>query len=120
MRTPAGKECPHYYEDFNRGRHVQECRLVKENPESLRWRPQDCAQCPVPDIVRANASPQMQLTLTIRSTLLGLVRRMDVEAWCIKHDIPIENPYVGCPLDLDENPALRLFREALDETPDDD
>ncbi len=120
MRTPAGKECPHYYEDFNRGRSVQECRLVKENPESMPWRPSDCAKCTVPDIVRANASPDMKLTLTIRGVLLGFVRRLDVDAWCLKHDIPIKNPYVGCPLDVDENDALRLFRTALDEIPDED
>jgi hypothetical protein len=116
MRTPAGKECPHYYEDFNRGRHVQECRLVMDNPESLGWRPQDCAKCPVPDIVLANASPQMKLTLTIRAALLGFVRRMDVDAWCTKHDMTIANPYVGCPLDVEENEAFRLFRDALEET----
>jgi hypothetical protein len=120
MRTPAGKECPHYYEDFNRGRNVQECRLVQENPLSMAWRPGDCAKCPVPDIVRANASTQMKLTLTIHGALLGFVRRMDVEAWCLTHDIPIENPYVGCPRDIDENDALRLFRDALDETEDPD
>jgi hypothetical protein len=120
MLTPAGKECPHYYEDFNRGRHVQECRLVKENLESLPWRPQDCARCPVPEIVLANASPHMTLTLTIRGALLGVVRRMEVTAWCTKHDIPIENPYVGCPLDAEENEAYRLFRDALEETDDDD
>lgn len=120
MRTPAGKECPHYYEDFNRGRHVQECRLVKENPASLPWRPQDCARCPVPDIVRANASPHMKLTLTIRTAMLGIVRRLEVDAWCLKHDIPIENPYVGCPRDVDENDALRVFRDALEETDDHD
>ncbi len=118
MQTPAGKECPHYYEDFNRGRSVQECRLAKENPESLPWRPKDCFKCSVPEIVRANASPHMKLTLTIRSTLLGFVRQIRVEAWCTRHDIPIENPYVGCPLDVDENPGLKLFRDALDQ-PDD-
>jgi hypothetical protein len=116
MRIPAGKECPHYYEDFNRGRDIQECRLVKDNPESLAWRPQDCAKCPVPDIVLANASPHMRLTLTIRGVLLGFVRRMDVDAWCIKHDVAIKNPYVGCPLDAEENEAFRLFRDALEET----
>ena len=119
MRTPAGKECPHYYEDFNRGRNTQECRLVKENPASLAWRPSDCAKCPVPEIVQANASPTMRLTLTIRGALLGFVRQIKVEAWCEKHEIPIENPYVGCPLDIEENDALRLFRDALEHTDDD-
>lgn len=118
MLTPAGKECPHYYEDFNRGRHVQECRLVQENPESMPWRPADCAKCPVPDIVRANASPTMKLKLTIRGAWFGFVRQMKVEAWCTKHDIPIEDPYTGCPLDAEENDALRLFRDALEQSDD--
>lgn len=115
MITPAGKECPHYYEDFNRGRNVQECRLAMANPDSLPWRPADCARCPVPDIVRANSSQDMKLTLTIRTALLGFVRQVRVEAWCTRHDVPIENPYVGCPLDVEENPALKLFRDALEE-----
>lgn len=120
MRTPAGKECAHYYEDFNRGRQVQECRLVKENPASRGWRAQDCARCPVPDIMRANANPHMKLTLTIRGALLGFVRRMEVDAWCLKHNIPITNPYVGCPLAGEETEALRLFRDALEETDSND
>ena len=33
MRTPAGKECRFYYQDYNRGRNVQECRLIKANPD---------------------------------------------------------------------------------------
>jgi hypothetical protein len=115
MRTPAGTECPHYYEDFNRGRSIQECRLADANPASLPWRPKDCARCPVPAIVRANASPDMRLTLTIRSALLGFIRQIKVEAWCERHDVPIENPYVGCPLDAVENPALQVFRDALDD-----
>ncbi len=118
MRTPAGKECPHYYEDFNRGREIQECRLAMANPDSLPWRPKDCARCPVPDILRANASPDLRLKLTIRPVLLGFVRQMRVEAWCEKHDIPIDNPYVGCPLDAEENQGLKLFRDALDESDD--
>ncbi len=114
MRTPAGKECPHYYEDFTRGRAVQECRLAAQNPDSLSWRPGDCSKCKVPDIVLANASPDMELRLTIRSVFLGFIRQVRVEAWCIRHDIPIENPYVGCPLDVEESAALKLFQEALE------
>lgn len=114
MRTPAGQECPHYYEDFARGRSVQECRLAQANPNSAPWRPKDCARCPVPDILRANASPYLQLRLTIRPVLLGFVRQVKVEAWCERHDIAIENPYIGCPLCAQENPALRLFKDALD------
>ena len=54
MRTPAGVECGNYYEDFYRGRSVQECRLIERNPSSKQWEPKLCARCPVPGIVRAN------------------------------------------------------------------
>ncbi len=114
MRTPAGKECPYYYADFHRGRNTQECRLVEANPDSALWRPKDCEGCPVPDILQANASENMRLKLTIRPTLLGFVRQKRVEAWCEKHEMRIENPYVGCPQCSDDNPALRLFRDALE------
>ncbi|NDJ79041.1 MAG: hypothetical protein GYB65_22550 [Chloroflexi bacterium] len=119
MRTPAGKECLHYYQDFHRGRSTQECRLVKDNPDSMPWRSRDCYKCPVPDILRANASDTMVLKLTIRPALLGFVRQYKVEAWCERHDIPIKDPYVGCPLDAEENPALQLFRDALEDSDDD-
>ena len=94
MVTPTGKECPHYYEDFNRGRAIQECRLAAQNAESLHWRPRDCAKCAVPDILRANASPNLELRLTIR----GAARLCAPGArgcWC-PHDIPIADPYTGC------------------------
>lgn len=55
MRTPDGKECRHYCEDFHRGRALQECRLIKSNRDLLNWRPEDCARCPVPSILQANA-----------------------------------------------------------------
>ena len=43
MRTPAGRECPHYYADFNRHtRDIEECRLAKANPDSLDWHARDC------------------------------------------------------------------------------
>jgi hypothetical protein len=113
MRTPAGKECPYYYGDFHRGREIEECRQAKGNPESLPWQPKDCARCPMPDILRANSSETMRLKMTIRPALLGLKRQMKVEAWCEKHQIAIEKPYVGCPQCIDENPGLKLFKEAL-------
>lgn len=119
MQTPAGKECPYYYEDFHRGREVQECRLVKQNPDSLPWRPRDCFRCPVPDIVNANASKYMELTLTIKSGLLGLNRKLEVSAYCIRHRIAIEDPYVGCPQCNAERPGLDIFRQALGQEDDD-
>lgn len=113
MRTPAGKECKHYHEDFHRGRNVQVCRLVQANTDSARWHPKDCGNCPVPDILNANASPNMELMLTIVPTLLGFRRKMDVEAYCTKHRREIKDPYVGCEICNAERPGLDLFRDAL-------
>lgn len=99
MRTPAGKECRYYYEDFHRGRSLQECRLIQANPASPPWRPRDCFNCTVPAILLANGSPHLVLRGTVRQGFLGLVgRRVEVRAFCSKHQIPIEDPYVGCPL----------------------
>ena len=119
MRTPAGKECRYFYEDFNRGRDIQECRLEKENPESLHWRPADCSKCPVPDILNANASPDLKLTLSIKpGGVLGMGRKLEVTASCLKHHIPIGDPFVGCPKCYEERPGLDVFRQALDENDD--
>lgn len=119
MRTPAGKDCRYYYEDFHRGRKAQECRLVKENPDSVSWVPGDCSRCPVPDILNANASKNLELKLTITSRFLGLRRELVVSARCLKHDIPIEDAFVGCPQCNAERPGLDLFRQALEQSDDD-
>ena len=113
MITPAGKECKHYYEDFHRGRNVQECRLAQRNPESERWHPSDCEKCPVPDILRANADPDMELTLTIKKGLIfGIGRKLEVTAKSISTGETIEDPYVGR-IDAN-NPGLDIFRQALE------
>jgi hypothetical protein len=96
MRTPAGTICRYYYEDFHRGRQTQECRLVMANARSLPWAPELCAKCKVPEILRANGSPDLRLELTVRKRL-GLFTRLDVDAYCLKHVCEIEDPYVGCP-----------------------
>jgi hypothetical protein len=115
MRTPAGRDCKHYYEDFHRGRNIQECRLAKENLDSKRWHPTDCAKCRVPDILNANASPDLALTLTIRSRLLGFVRVLDVTATCLRHRIPVPDPYIGCPeCAKARSNGLDVFRKALE------
>lgn len=118
MQTPAGKECPHYYADFHRGHSRQECRLVKQNPESLAWQPSDCFRCPVPDILKANASPDLRLRLTIQPIFLSLGRRMAVEAACERHHNPVEDPYVGCPACNAERPGIEAFIRALEESDD--
>ena len=115
MRTPAGIECKYYYQDFHRGRNIQECRAPKL-PKSAHWRPSDCAKCPVPSILQANASPNMELSINIKQTWLGFGRKIEAEAFCIRHDVQIEDPYVGCPLCNAERPGLKLFQDALGET----
>jgi hypothetical protein len=114
MRTPAGKDCPNYHEDFHRGRNVQECRLANQNPNSLLWQPRDCKICPVPEILNANASQYLELKLTIKPKLI-LGRQIEIKASCIKHRIDIDDPYVGCPKCNAERPGLNLFWEALKE-----
>lgn len=117
MINPANKECKHYYEDFHRGRNIQECRLAKTNPNSERWHPNDCSKCPVADILRANADPDMELTLTIKNGFLGFGRRAEVVAHSRSTGELIEDPYVGR-LDKD-NRGLEIFRQALEDTDND-
>ena len=96
MRTPSGTECPYYYEDYYRGRSIQECRLIARNPRSEGWESRLCAHCPVPSILRANACPNLVLEARVVRRLLGLVRRVEVYAVCTEHQVEVENPYVGC------------------------
>lgn len=119
MRTPAGKECRFYYQDFHRGRELQECRLAKANPDSMAWVPGDCSRCPIPDILNANASKNLELKLAIKPKLLGLRREMRVTAMCLKHDVAIEDPFVGCPQCSAERPSLNVFWQALEHSDDD-
>lgn len=115
MKTPAGKDCKHYYEDFHRGREIQECRLVKYNPQSDRWHPKDCEKCPIPDILRANADPDMVLELTLKSGFLGFGRKYDIRAYSQRDGHEITDPYVGT---IKDNPGLEIFRKALEEDDD--
>jgi hypothetical protein len=117
MKTPAGKQCRYYYEDFNRGRSLQECRAARqpEAGQSLPWQPKDCSQCPVPDILNANASADLSIEVVIRPRLLGLGRGLMVNAWCTKHDVAISDPFVGCERCNQERPGLDQFLKALEE-----
>lgn len=119
MHTPAGKECRYYYEDFHRGREMQECRLIKANPNSMAWVPADCSRCPVPEILNANASKNLEMTLAAVPKLLGFRREMKVEARCLKHDVDIEDAFVGCPQCNAERPGLDVFWQALEQSDDD-
>ncbi|TET53903.1 MAG: hypothetical protein E3J64_02845 [Anaerolineales bacterium] len=96
MLTPAGTECPHYYEDFHRGRSTQECRLIGPGPESGEWEPKLCSSCTVPAVLRANSCPNMIIQARVARRWLVLSPRVKIYAVCSKHLVPVDNPYVGC------------------------
>jgi hypothetical protein len=96
MRTPDGRECKYYYGDFHRGANTQECRLIARNQESLPWFPGLCQTCPVPDIQRANACPNLVLDARVVKRFLGLSQRVEVSGWCSEHFLDIKQPAVGC------------------------
>jgi hypothetical protein len=104
MKTPAGHECRFYYEDFHRGRSKQECRLIKGASHSPAWQSSDCERCQVPRILLDNASPHLVLEGKVKLGFLGLGRRVDVTAYCSKHNRKLEDPHVGCPICADEFP----------------
>ena len=67
MKTPAGRECPHFYGNYFRGRNVEECRLLKLNGQI--WSRDLCKSCPVPDIARANSCQHMQLRAAVSRSI---------------------------------------------------
>ena len=96
MLTPAGMECPYYYEDFYRGRSIRECRLIGRHPHSEEWQPKLCSRCPVPAIRQANACPNMVLEARISRRWFGLRQYVEVYAVCTEYQVEVEDPYVGC------------------------
>ena len=107
MITPAGTECRFYYQDYHRGHSEQFCRLIRGNPDSASWEEKDCSRCPVPEILRANSSPDLVLEATIKRGLLGINRRVEVTASCSRHLVEVERPEVGCPQCAKERPGLQ-------------
>ncbi|HSR46361.1 MAG TPA: hypothetical protein VLL77_00095 [Anaerolineales bacterium] len=96
MRTPAGADCPYYFEDFHRGRQKQECRLVAQNPASRPWQPDLCRSCRVPRIVLANACPNLVLHAKVNPGILGLNRKVEVTADCLLSLSSVPEPEIGC------------------------
>ena len=96
MITPAGSECPYYYEDFHRGRQIQECRLIKRTPNGGTYTPDLCAGCRVPRIVLANACKHMVLEARVNSTFLGLRKKVDISAFCNLSEEDVKEPEIGC------------------------
>ncbi|MBN1260272.1 MAG: hypothetical protein JXB35_06285 [Anaerolineae bacterium] len=101
MRTPDGKACPYYYVDVQRWRTgPDECRLIEGQPGTENWSSELCRQCPVPDIRRANACPNLVLHARIGRRPLRFWEkpRMQIQATCTKSKGPVADPYVGCGL----------------------
>ena len=81
--------------------HARECRLIQASQTSLPWRPELCASCEVPAVLRANGSPHLRLQLTVRKRLRWFTR-MELRAWCTAHSRAIDDPYRCCPLCLQD------------------
>jgi hypothetical protein len=96
MRTVYGKECRFYYEDYFRGREKKECRLIDSNPDSEQWSVSLCRSCPVPDILSANACPNLMIQARARSNLFGLHKWVDTQTACKKFHLQVEQPQIGC------------------------
>jgi hypothetical protein len=95
MKTPAGRECPHFYGDYYRGRNVEECRLLGAQGE--RWTRDLCGSCPVPRISLANSCQHMRLRLRIARPFSAMFqRRVQVTAYCEKTAREVREPQVGC------------------------
>jgi hypothetical protein len=93
MRTPYGKECFYYYQDFYRGKSQMECRLLGPHGG---WTPPLCKDCPVPAILADNACPDMTLRGESGSGIFGLGRHVKVTAYCRRTDRVVAEPRVGC------------------------
>lgn len=96
MRTPAGFECKYFYGNYFRGQKREECRLIGAAPAPHHWTPDLCQKCPVPEILQANACQHMELTGRVERSLLGLIRRVEVTAYCNKVGQAVAEPHIGC------------------------
>ena len=107
MRTPAGTECTFFEGDYYRGRNREYCRLIGTAAPPRDWTRDLCKKCPVPGIQRANACQYLTLTAKVSPGVLGLGRRVAVQAYCQKAGKAVDEPHVGCgichplPIDLE-------------------
>lgn len=95
MRTPAGFDCKFFYADYHRGRNIQACRLL-DNQAGPKWEPALCATCRVPQILRANACPNLTLEAKVHKSWGGLKRRIVINAFCTKTLAEVVVPEIGC------------------------
>ena len=96
MITPAGKECPWYYQDFHRGRAIQECRLIEKTPDGGSYSPSLCGSCAVPGIIMANACENLVLEARASRGILGIGKRVNISAFCTRSHEDVPEPQIGC------------------------
>ncbi|MEA2007836.1 MAG: hypothetical protein U9O54_01845 [Chloroflexota bacterium] len=96
MRTPTGQECRYFYGDYHRGRNHEECRLLKNTRHAQAWKPDLCATCPVPEILRANSCEYMTLNAIVYRPFFIFKPRVRVTAYCTKTQQAVAEPHVGC------------------------
>lgn len=102
MAEKPPPNCRFYYEDYHRGRAVNECRLPRTR-DSLVWERNICDTCPVPGILRETNCAHLAIEGTIRKKLLS--RRMEVFVVCTKHLVQLEDG-AHCPQCQAEQDAL--------------
>ena len=96
MKTPYGKECPYFFGDYHRGRNIEDCRLLNKPNQPRVWKSQYCADCPVPEVLQANACPHMVLSGEISNTFLGMKKKVKITAYCTKTHQAVKEPKIGC------------------------
>jgi hypothetical protein len=112
MKTPAGKECKFFYGDYYRGRNREECRLLIDSGDPGSWKPGLCFNCPVPDILLANACTFMTLKAKTYRPFPFLRQQVQATAFCIKCNCPVTEPRIGCG---QCHPLPSIFAGDLDE-----
>lgn len=98
MRTPFGFDCPHFYGDYYRGKHHEECRLLESTGVTSVWKIDLCKTCPVPSITRANACPTLVLSASIKKGFLGMGNHVEVKAFCSRSQTEVKALAIGCGL----------------------
>jgi hypothetical protein len=96
MRTPAGKECFFFYGDYYRGRDREECRLLNTAKPPLKWSPDLCSTCPVPEILTNNSCQFLILEPSIGRPFPFTRRQVKVRPVCSKSGRIGFDPNTGC------------------------
>jgi hypothetical protein len=96
MRTPAGKECSYFYGNYHRGHNQEECRLLQSASPPLNWTADLCSSCPVPEILMANACPNLVLKPRLERLLPFVKSKVKVGVACDKTSRSGFDPHVGC------------------------